>query len=78
MGRRDGSKNGRLERRAGERSDLTRNAINAEPVRQIGRELEREQGVVEQQQLTDVSTHRRVSGQFQQAAVIVIELQFTR
>jgi hypothetical protein len=45
-------------------------------MRQVGRQLDREQGVVQIQILADVLTQRGVSGQLQQAAVVVGNLQF--
>ena len=58
--------------------DLTRNAVHAQAVREIGRQLQREQHVVELQLLADVDAHGRVVGQHQQARVIVRELQLAR
>ena len=45
---------------------------------QVGRELEREQHVVQVQKGADVLAQRRVGRQFQQAAVVFAELQFAR
>ena len=47
-------------------------------MRQIGRELEGEQRVVELQVLTDVLPQRRISSQFQQAAVVFGQFEFAR
>ena len=69
---------GVFKRRAGQRRDLARDAVDAERMRQVGRELEREDGVVELQPLADVGAQRRVGGQLEQAAVVVGDLQFAR
>ena len=61
----------RLERCAGQGRYLARNAIDAQAVRQVGREFEREQRVVELQVLAHVLAQRRIGGQLQQAAVVV-------
>jgi len=47
-------------------------------VAQIGRELEREQRVVEVQELADVLAERRVGRQFEQAAVVLGQLELAR
>ena len=45
---------------------------------QVGRELEREQGVVEFQHLAHVGTHGRIGAQLEQAAMVVRHPQLTR
>ena len=67
-----------LERRAGERGQLACDAVDAERMPEVGRELEREQRVVQVQMLTDVLADGRVGRQFQQPAVIVGELELAR
>ena len=47
-------------------------------MRQVGRELEREQRVVELQHLAHVGAERRIGRQFEQAAVVVGQLQLAR
>ena len=46
-------------------------------MRQVGRELEGEQRVVERQVSADILTQHRVSGQLQQSAVVFRELELT-
>ncbi len=64
--------------RAGERGHLARDAVHAQAMRQVGRELEGEQHVVEQQLFADVATHRRVCWQLQQTTVVFAQLEFAR
>ena len=45
-------------------------------MRQVGRELEGEQGVVQVQALADVLALYRVLAQLKQTAVVIVELQF--
>ena len=69
---------GGLQRRAGERRHLARDAVHAEAMAKVGRELQREQRVVERQVGADVLAHRRGGGQHQQARMVVGELQLAR
>ena len=69
---------GRLQRRAGQRGELARDAVDAEPVREVGRELEGEQRIVELQHLAHVGADRRIGREFEQAAVVVAELELAR
>ena len=68
----------RLQRRARERRHLARNAVYAQAMRQIGRKLEGEQGVIEPEVIADVLAHRRIGWQFQQATVVIGQLEFSR
>ena len=43
-------------------------------MRQIGRELERKQGVIKLQMLADIEANGRISRQFKQAAVVFRQL----
>ena len=45
---------------------------------EVGRELQREQRVVQAQVFSDVLPHRRIGGQLQQPPMVLIELQFAR
>ena len=65
-----------LQRRAGQGRHFARHAVHAQAVRQVGRELEGEQGVVQIQVFANVLANRRISCQFQQAAVVFGQLQF--
>ena len=47
-------------------------------MRQIGRELQGEQRVIQIQMLADVLPQRRIGGQFQQAAMVFGEFEFAR
>ena len=76
--RRNGFDQRRQQRRAGQRRDLARHAVDAERMRQVGRQLEREHGVVQRQQLADVGAHRRIGRQLEQAAMVVGQLQLAR
>ena len=75
IGHRNDRKLGLAQRCARECGQLARHAINAQAMRQIGRELEREQGVVQVQVRANVLTDRRISGQLQQTAVVVSNVQ---
>ena len=68
----------RLQRRPGERGDFTRNAVDAQGMRQVWRELEGKQRVVQVQVLADVLAQRCVQRQLEQAAVVVRQPQFAR
>ena len=61
---------------AGQRRNFTRHAVNTEAVRQVGCELQREQGVIKLQVLTNVLAQRRVKRQLQQAAVVFSQFEF--
>ncbi len=62
--------------RTGQRGHFTGNAVHAQAMREIGRELESEQGVIELQVLTDVLAHGRVWRQLEQPAMVVGQLEF--
>jgi hypothetical protein len=64
------------QRRVGQRRDFTRNAVHAQAMREVGRELEREQHVVEAQLLADVASDDGVIAQLQQAVALFGNLQF--
>ena len=66
---------GLQQRCAGERSDLARQAVDAQQMPQIGRQLEREDLVVERQVAADVGTDRRITRQDQQPGVVVRQPQ---
>ena len=67
-----------LQRRAGQRGDFTRHAEDAQRVAEIGRELEREDGIVEREHRAQVGADRRGIVEHEQAAVIVGELELAR
>ena len=73
---RRGCKCGLLQRRTGQGRHFARNAVDAQAVRQIGRELQREQHVVQTQLLADVAAHHRVVGEFEQTTALFRDLQF--
>ena len=64
------------QRRTGKRCHFAGHAVNAQAMRQIGRELEGEQRVVQIQVVPNALTQGRVWRQFQQTAVVIGELQF--
>ncbi len=65
------------ERRASQRRDFPGDAVDAQAMRQIGGELQREERVVELQVLSDVLADGRIGGQLQQATVVLGKLQLT-
>ena len=67
-----------VQRRAGQCRHLTCDAVDAERMRQVGRQLQREQRVVQRQGVAHIGAQQRVGGQFQQAAVVIAELQLFR
>ena len=69
---------GTLQRCTGQCRHLTCNAIDAQAMRQIGRELEREQRVVQIQVRADVLAHGRCGIQLQEAAVVFRQLELAR
>ncbi len=75
---RHGFDQGREQRRTRQRGDLARHAVDAERMCQVGRELEREHGVVQRQMLADVGAGHGAFTQLEQAAVVVGQLQFAR
>ena len=64
-----------LQRRTGQGRHFAGNAVHAQAMRQIGRQLQRHQGVVQIQVLANILTQRRISGQLQQTAMVVGYLQ---
>ena len=68
----------RLERSARQGGHLTRHAVHTQAVRQVGRELEREQSVVKVQVLANILAQRRAKCQFKQAAVVFRDLKLAR
>ena len=62
----------------GQGGNFPRDAINAQAVRQIGRELEREQHVIELEVLADVLPQRRIGSQFEQTTLVFRQLEFPR
>ena len=56
-----------LQRRAGQRRHFARHTEHAQAMRQVGREFEREQRVVELHVCADVLADRRIGSQFQQS-----------
>ena len=64
-----------LQRRAGQRRQLACHTIDAQAVRQIGRELEGEQRVVQIQVLAHILAQGRIGGEFQQAAGVFVNAQ---
>src|SRR5204863_3885555 len=67
-----------LQRRAGQRRDFARDAIDAQAMTEVRGELQRQQRVVEQQVLADVLPDWGLGIEDQQAAVIVGQLQLAR
>ena len=67
-----------VQRRAGQCRHLARDAQHRQRMTQIGRELEREQAVVEPEPIADVCAQWRVGRQLQQAAMVVAQLEFSR
>ena len=65
-----------LEWRTRQSGHLAGNAIHTQAMRQIGRELEGHEGVVQIQMLANVLPQRRVRGQLEQTAVVIGNLQF--
>ena len=63
---------------AGQCSQFACHAKNAQAVRKVRREFEREQEVVEIQDLANIGTYRRIGRQFEQAAMVLAELEFAR
>ena len=76
MGRGDRRHIQRQQRRPRQCRDFTRHAIHAQAMRQVGRELEGEQGVIQIEALADILANRRVRVQLQQTAVVIVQLQF--
>ncbi len=68
----------RVQRRAGQGGDLARDAEHAQAMRQVRREFEREDVVVELQVGAHVLAHGRVVGQDEQAAVVVRQFELAR
>ena len=56
-----------LQRRAGQRRHFARHTEHAQAMRQVGREFEREQRVVQLHVCADVLADRRIGSQFQQS-----------
>ncbi len=65
-----------LQWRTGQCRHFTGNAVNAQAMRQVGRELESEERVVQIQMGANVLTHRGRSVQLQQTAVVFRQLEF--
>ena len=65
----------RLQGRARQGRQFTRNTVHAQAVRQVGRQLQREQGVVQVQVFANVLPQGRIHRQLQQAAGIVVDAQ---
>ena len=63
VARRHGLDARRLQRRAGQRRHFARHAVDAERMRQVGRELQREDGVVQPQHAADIGAQRRIGRQ---------------
>src|SRR5450756_2628685 len=59
-------------------SDFAGDAVNTEAMRQIGRELEGKQRIVQLQMLANVLAQRRISSQFEQTAMVFRQLELTR
>ena len=52
--------------------------MDAQAMRQIGRELEREEQIVEREDVADIGTQGRIVVQLQQSLVVFAELEFAR
>ena len=75
MRRRDTGGLRRVQWRAGQRSHFARDAVHAQTVAEVGRELQREQGVVERQVLANALPHTCIGRQHQQPGMVVRQLQ---
>jgi hypothetical protein len=58
-----------LQRCSGQRRDLTRHTVDAQAMRQVGRELESEQGVVQLEVLADIQPDRSIGSEFKQTCM---------
>ncbi|CRE10820.1 Uncharacterised protein [Bordetella pertussis] len=68
----------RRERRAGQRGDFAGHTENGQAVGAIGRQLEREQGVVQIQRGADIGARAQRGRQFEQACMVLRQAQLAR
>ena len=74
----DSRKAGLQQRCTRECSNFTCHAVHTQAMRQIGREFEREQRVIQRQVFADVLAQGCIGSQLHQAAVVFGQLEFTR